>query len=180
MQGTPWGLLELESNGSNVFQEVFHVYQVVPSLPHSCVFSCDFANWWLWTTCHREHNTSKQSKFVSFRLKVPNYVPIRSQHMKRQPYFGNTTTFCNNIWRITLKIIWENFQTPWSIWNTSWNTLEDSSSKSPQGLPCTTAILDFLLLTPLLNTLVLPIVWAQPLLLLHIVETGANGPKLAF
>ena len=37
MQGTPWGLLELESNGSNVFQEVFHVDQVVPSLPHSCV-----------------------------------------------------------------------------------------------------------------------------------------------
>ena len=76
MQGTPWGLLELESNGSNVFQEVFHVDQVVPSLPHSCVFSCDFANWWLWTTCHREHNTSKQSKLVSFRLKVPNYVPL--------------------------------------------------------------------------------------------------------
>ena len=153
MQGTPWGLLELESNGSNLFQEVFHVHQVVPSLPHSCVFSCDFANWWLWTTCHREHNTSKQSKLVSFRLKVPNYVPIRSQHMKRQPYFGNTTTFCNNIWRITLKITWENFQTPWSIWNTSWNTLEllDSSSKSPKGVLCTTAVLIFLILTPLLG-----------------------------
>ena len=29
VQGTPWGLLELESNGSNVFQEVFHVDQGV-------------------------------------------------------------------------------------------------------------------------------------------------------
>ena len=44
VQSTPLGLLELESNGSNVFQEVFHIDQVVPSLPHSCVFSCDFAN----------------------------------------------------------------------------------------------------------------------------------------
>ena len=118
MQGTPWGLLELESNGSNVFQEVFHVDQVVPSLPHSCVFSCDFANWWLWTTCHREHNTSKQSKLVSFRLKVPNYVPNRSQHMKRQPYFGNTTTFCNNVWH------WCSYNRPY--WN--WGGTDDHTT----------------------------------------------------
>ena len=35
VQGTPWGLLVLESNGSNLFQEVFHIDQGVPSLPHS-------------------------------------------------------------------------------------------------------------------------------------------------
>ena len=34
MQGTPLDLLKLESNGFNLFQEVFHIDQVVPSLPH--------------------------------------------------------------------------------------------------------------------------------------------------
>ena len=45
VQGTPWGFPELECNGQNVFQEVFHIGQVVSSLPYSCGFSCDFANW---------------------------------------------------------------------------------------------------------------------------------------
>ena len=83
------------------------------TLAFVCGLSRDFAKLFFWTHCCKKFNAPILWFFLLFRLKIPNYVPIRWSVHNHNHFCQNLSVyernFCKTTWKNTWKKLYNTF-----------------------------------------------------------------------
>ena len=76
------------------------------TLAFVCGLSRDFAKLFFWTHCRKKFNAPILWFFLLFRLKIPNYVPIRWSVHNHNHFSRNLSVYERNFCKTTWKNTW--------------------------------------------------------------------------